>query len=98
MRLSLTPLTHNNPQGHAMKRETLALHHGYAPDDQHSVAVPIHQTTSFSFASPRHAAGLSDVKSEGTINSRIRTPTSPVLGRRVARRGGGRAGLAVPSG
>lgn len=24
-----------------MKPETLALHHGYAPDDQHAVAVPI---------------------------------------------------------
>ncbi|WP_369812667.1 hypothetical protein [Alkalimonas collagenimarina] len=41
-----------------MKRETIALHHGYQPDNQHSVAVPIHQTSSFSFDSAQHAADL----------------------------------------
>src|SRR5690554_2879131 len=98
MRLSLTPLSHNNLQGHAMKRETLALHHGYAPDDQHSVAVPIHQTTSFSFDSAQHAADLFDLKVEGNIYSRIMNPTCAVLEQRVAALEGGIAGLAVASG
>jgi O-acetylhomoserine (thiol)-lyase len=81
-----------------MKRETLALHHGYQPDDQHAVAVPIHQTTSFSFDSAQHAADLFDLKVEGNIYSRIMNPTCAVLEQRVAALEGGLAGLAVASG
>ncbi|MFO7647844.1 O-acetylhomoserine aminocarboxypropyltransferase/cysteine synthase family protein [Halomonas campaniensis] len=81
-----------------MKRETIALHHGYAPDNQHSVAVPIHQTTSFSFDSAQHAADLFDLKVEGNIYSRIMNPTCAVLEQRVAALEGGLAGLAVASG
>ncbi|WP_027966933.1 O-acetylhomoserine aminocarboxypropyltransferase/cysteine synthase family protein [Halomonas halocynthiae] len=81
-----------------MKRETLALHHGYAPDSQHAVAVPIHQTTSFSFDSAQHAADLFDLKVEGNIYSRIMNPTCAVLEQRVAALEGGIAGLAVASG
>ncbi|OUE42481.1 O-acetylhomoserine aminocarboxypropyltransferase [Billgrantia desiderata SP1] len=81
-----------------MKPETIALHHGYAPDDQHAVAVPIHQTTSFSFDSAQHAADLFDLKVEGNIYSRIMNPTCAVLEQRVAALEGGIAGLAVASG
>ncbi|QFT85151.1 Methionine gamma-lyase [Halomonas sp. THAF12] len=81
-----------------MKPETLALHHGYAPDDQHAVAVPIHQTTSFAFDSAQHAADLFDLKVEGNIYSRIMNPTCAVLEQRVAALEGGIAGLAVASG
>lgn len=81
-----------------MKRETLALHHGYAPDNQHAVAVPIHQTTSFSFDSAQHAADLFDLKVEGNIYTRIMNPTCSVLEQRVAALEGGIAGLAVASG
>ncbi|WP_192036380.1 aminotransferase class I/II-fold pyridoxal phosphate-dependent enzyme [Halomonas sp. YLGW01] len=81
-----------------MKRETLALHHGYAPDDQHAVAVPIHQTTSFAFDSAQHAADLFDLKVEGNIYSRIMNPTCAVLEQRIAALEGGIAGLAVASG
>ncbi|MFC2992146.1 O-acetylhomoserine aminocarboxypropyltransferase/cysteine synthase family protein [Halomonas tibetensis] len=81
-----------------MQRDTIALHHGYTPDDQHSVAVPIHQTTSFSFDSAQHAADLFDLKVEGNIYSRIMNPTCGVLEQRVAALEGGIAGLAVASG
>ncbi|MGQ4876955.1 O-acetylhomoserine aminocarboxypropyltransferase/cysteine synthase family protein [Billgrantia sp. LNSP4103-1] len=81
-----------------MKPETIALHHGYAPDDQHAVAVPIHQTTSFSFDSAQHAADLFDLKVEGNIYSRIMNPTCAVLEQRIAALEGGIAGLAVASG
>lgn len=81
-----------------MKPETIALHHGYAPDSQHAVAVPIHQTTSFSFDSAQHAADLFDLKVEGNIYSRIMNPTCAVLEQRVAALEGGIAGLAVASG
>lgn len=81
-----------------MKPETIALHHGYAPDDQHAVAVPIHQTTSFSFDNAQHAADLFDLKLEGNIYSRIMNPTCAVLEQRIAALEGGIAGLAVASG
>ncbi|MBF7051781.1 aminotransferase class I/II-fold pyridoxal phosphate-dependent enzyme [Halomonas sp. KAO] len=81
-----------------MQRETIALHHAYAPDDQHAVAVPIHQTTSFAFDSAQHAADLFDLKVEGNIYSRIMNPTCGVLEQRVAALEGGIAGLAMASG
>lgn len=81
-----------------MKRETLALHHGYTPDNQHAVAVPIHQTTSFSFDDAQHAADLFDLKVQGNIYSRIMNPTCDVLEQRVAALEGGIAALAVSSG
>ncbi|MDT0511677.1 aminotransferase class I/II-fold pyridoxal phosphate-dependent enzyme [Halomonas sp. LES1] len=81
-----------------MQRETIALHHAYTPDDQHAVAVPIHQTTSFAFDSAQHAADLFDLKVEGNIYSRIMNPTYGVLEQRVAALEGGIAGLAMASG
>ncbi|SNY52204.1 O-acetylhomoserine sulfhydrylase [Arsukibacterium tuosuense] len=81
-----------------MKRETIALHHGYQPDNQHSVAVPIHQTSSFSFDSAQHAADLFDLKVTGNIYSRIMNPTCEVLEQRIAALEGGIGALAVASG
>ncbi|MCH8536821.1 MAG: aminotransferase class I/II-fold pyridoxal phosphate-dependent enzyme [Alkalimonas sp.] len=81
-----------------MKRETIALHHGYQPDNQHSVAVPIHQTSSFSFDSAQHAADLFDLKETGNIYSRIMNPTCDVLEQRVCALEGGVGALAVASG
>ncbi|WP_163557219.1 aminotransferase class I/II-fold pyridoxal phosphate-dependent enzyme [Halomonas sp. NO4] len=81
-----------------MRPETLALHHGYAPDEQKAVAVPIHQTTSFAFDDAQHAADLFDLKVEGNIYSRIMNPTCAVLEQRLAALEGGIAGLAVASG
>nr|WP_298414343.1 aminotransferase class I/II-fold pyridoxal phosphate-dependent enzyme [uncultured Halomonas sp.] len=81
-----------------MKPETIALHHGYTADNQHAVAVPIHQTTSFSFDNAQHAADLFDLKVEGNIYSRIMNPTCAVLEQRIAALEGGIAGLAMASG
>lgn len=81
-----------------MKPETIALHHAYEPDNQNAVAVPIHQTTSFSFDDAQHAADLFDLKVEGNIYSRIMNPTCAVLEQRIAALEGGIAGLAVASG
>ena len=81
-----------------MKPETIALHHGYQPDNQHSVAVPIHQTSSFSFDSAQHAADLFDLKETGNIYSRIMNPTCDVLEQRICALEGGVGALAVASG
>ncbi len=48
--------------------ETLVLHAGWRADPgTGSVAVPIHQTTSYQFHSPEHAADLFALKEFGYI-------------------------------
>ncbi|QGT78956.1 aminotransferase class I/II-fold pyridoxal phosphate-dependent enzyme [Guyparkeria halophila] len=81
-----------------MRPETIALHAGYEPDDQHAVAVPIHQTTSYRFDSAQHAADLFDLKVQGNIYSRIMNPTCGVLEARMAALDGGVGALATATG
>ena len=82
-----------------MKLETLAVHAGYSPEPTtKAVAVPIYQTTSYSFDSTQHGADLFDLKVAGNIYTRIMNPTQDVLEKRVAALEGGIAGLAVASG
>jgi O-acetylhomoserine (thiol)-lyase len=79
--------------------ETLALHAGWRADPSTgSVAVPIHQTTSYQFNSPEHAANLFALKEFGNIYTRIMNPTTAVLEERIAALEGGVAALAVASG
>ncbi|CDP50825.1 O-acetylhomoserine sulfhydrylase [Devosia sp. DBB001] len=82
-----------------MKLETLALHHGYKPEPTtRSAAVPIYQTTSYTFDDTQHGADLFDLKVAGNIYTRIMNPTTAVLEQRVAEMEGGIGGLAVASG
>ena len=82
-----------------MKLESLALHHGYESEaTTKSAAVPIYQTTSYTFDDTQHGADLFDLKVAGNIYSRIMNPTCDVLEKRVAALEGGIAGLAVASG
>lgn len=82
-----------------MKRETIAIHGGFAGDPEtHSVAVPIYQTTSYYFDDTQHGADLFDLKVAGNIYTRIQNPTTAVLEERVAQLEGGVAGLAFASG
>ena len=82
-----------------MKIETKAVHSGYKPEPTtHAVAVPIYQTTAYSFDNTQHGADLFDLKVLGNIYTRIMNPTNDVLEQRVADMEGGVAGLAVASG
>ncbi len=82
-----------------MKFETIAVHGGYTPEPTtHAVAVPIYQTTSYSFDSTQHGADLFDLKVPGNIYTRIMNPTNDVLEKRVAELEGGVAALALASG
>ena len=79
--------------------ETLALHAGFRADPTTgSVAVPIHQTTSYQFNSAEHAANLFALKELGNIYTRLMNPTTDVLEKRIAAIEGGVAALAVASG
>ena len=80
--------------------ETIALHGGShrADPTAGSVAVPIHQTTSFQFQDTGHAARLFGLAELGNIYTRIMNPTCDALETRIAAMEGGAAALAVGSG
>jgi O-acetylhomoserine (thiol)-lyase len=78
---------------------TRALHTGYDPDPTtHSRAVPIYQTTSFTFDNADHGARLFALQEFGNIYTRIMNPTTDVLEKRVASLENGVAALALSSG
>lgn len=82
-----------------MKLESLALHHGYTSEaTTKAAAVPIYQTSSYTFDNTQHGADLFDLKVPGNIYTRIMNPTTDVLEQRVAAMEGGIAGLALASG
>ncbi len=82
-----------------MKLETIALHSGYESDPvTKSAAVPIYQTTSYTFDDTQHGADLFDLKVAGNIYTRIMNPTTAVLEQRMAEMEGGIGALAVASG
>lgn len=84
---------------HQLHFDTLQVHAGYQPDPTtHSAAVPIYQTTSYTFDSAEHAADLFQLKQFGNIYTRIMNPTTDVFEKRVAALEGGVGALAVASG
>ncbi|MGC6476128.1 MAG: O-acetylhomoserine aminocarboxypropyltransferase/cysteine synthase family protein [Parvibaculales bacterium] len=79
--------------------ETQVLHAGWRNDPTTgSVAVPIHQTTSYQFNDTEHAASLFSLSELGNIYTRLMNPTTDVLEQRVAALEGGAAALGVSSG
>ncbi|MDX2429591.1 MAG: O-acetylhomoserine aminocarboxypropyltransferase/cysteine synthase [Bacteroides sp.] len=79
--------------------ETLQIHAGHTPDTTtNSRAVPIYQTSSYTFNSSEHGANLFALKEFGNIYSRIMNPTNDVFEQRIAALEGGVAALAVSSG
>jgi O-acetylhomoserine (thiol)-lyase len=79
--------------------ETLALHGGQEADPTTNArAVPIYQTTSYTFDSSDHAADLFGLREFGNIYTRIMNPTTDVFEKRVAALEGGAGGLAFSSG
>jgi len=82
-----------------MKLESLALHHGYKSEaTTKAAAVPIYQTTSYTFDDTQHGADLFDLKVAGNIYTRIMNPTTAVLEQRLAEIEGGIGALALASG
>ncbi|MBM3138302.1 MAG: O-acetylhomoserine aminocarboxypropyltransferase/cysteine synthase, partial [Chloroflexi bacterium] len=78
---------------------TRQLHAGHTPDqDTHSRAVPLYQTTSYTFESTDHAARLFNLEEKGNIYTRIGNPTTAVFEQRIASLEGGVGALATSSG
>ncbi len=79
--------------------ETRQIHAGAAPDPTTGArAVPIYQTTSFSFRDSDHAAALFGLSETGNIYTRIMNPTQAVMEERIASLEGGVTALATSSG
>ncbi len=83
-----------------LKFETLQLHAGQEEVESttRSRAVPIYQTTSYTFKDSEHGANLFALKEFGNIYTRIMNPTNDAFERRIAALEGGVAALATGSG
>ena len=78
---------------------TLAIHGGQVVDSvTNSRAVPIYQTTSYTFNDSDHAARLFGLQEFGNVYTRLMNPTTDVFEKRIAALEGGVAGLATASG
>ncbi len=78
---------------------TSALHAGHKPDSATNArAVPIYQTSSYTFNSTEHAANLFSLKEPGNIYTRLMNPTTDVLEKRLAAIENGTGALVTSSG
>src|ERR1700749_2156350 len=79
--------------------ETRQIHAGAVPAPTTGArAVPIYQTTSYTFRDTSPAAALFGVEELGNIYTRIMNPAQAVFEERIAALEGGVAALAVASG
>ncbi len=79
--------------------DTVALHGGHGGDPTTKArAVPIYQTTSYTFDDTAHAERLFSLQEFGNIYTRIMNPTTDVFEQRLAALEGGVGALALASG
>ncbi len=79
--------------------ETKQIHAGQTSDPAtRSRALPIYQTTSYTFDSTDHAAALFGLAEPGNIYTRLMNPTTDVVEQRIAALEGGVAALFLASG
>jgi O-acetylhomoserine (thiol)-lyase len=65
--------------------ETRQIHAGQSPDSQTNArALPIYQTTAYTFRDTKHAADLFALAEPGNIYTRIMNPTQGAVEERVA--------------
>jgi O-acetylhomoserine/O-acetylserine sulfhydrylase len=87
------------PPNRKPRFETLQVHAGQDPaPGTNARAVPIYQTTSYTFDSAEHGARLFALQEFGNIYTRIMNPTTDVFEKRIAALEGGAAALATASG
>jgi O-acetylhomoserine (thiol)-lyase len=90
--------TETDPTAH-WSFETKQIHAGQSPDSATNArALPIYQTTSYTFNDTAHAAALFGLEVPGNIYTRIGNPTTDVVEQRIAALEGGVAALFLSSG
>lgn len=81
------------------KFETLQVHAGQEKDPiTHARAVPIYQTSSYTFDDAQEGADLFGLRKFGNIYTRLMNPTTDVFEKRIAALEGGASALATSSG
>ncbi|MBS1158722.1 MAG: O-acetylhomoserine aminocarboxypropyltransferase [Proteobacteria bacterium] len=94
-----TAVSDNHEAKRNYRYETLQVHAGQQPaPGTNARAVPIYQTTSYTFNNADHGANLFALKEFGNIYTRIMNPTTDVFEQRIAALEGGVAAVATSSG
>jgi O-acetylhomoserine (thiol)-lyase len=92
-------MSDSTPDPSTWSFETKQIHAGQSPDSaSRARALPIYQTTSYTFDSTDHAAALFGLAEPGNIYTRIMNPTTDVVEQRIAALEGGVAALLLSSG
>ncbi len=85
-----------------MKKEqspaTKCIHSGYHPGNGEPLALPIYQSTTYSYSSPTEIGKLFDLTADGHMYSRISNPTVACVEEKIAALEGGVAALCTNSG
>ncbi|MDD4124523.1 MAG: O-acetylhomoserine aminocarboxypropyltransferase/cysteine synthase [Eubacteriales bacterium] len=81
-----------------MKKETQCIHSGYKSKNGEPMALPIFQSTTFTYDSTDDIGRLFDLKGEGHMYSRISNPTVAYYEKKLAEMEGGIAAVCTVSG
>lgn len=81
-----------------MELETKCLHKGYHPKNGEPRALPIYQSTTYTYDSTEHIGKLFDLTAEGHMYSRISNPTVGAVEEKIASLEGGIGALCTTSG
>lgn len=81
-----------------MKIETQCLHVGYEPGNGEPRALPIYQSTTYTYDSTEHIGKLFDLTAAGHMYSRISNPTVDCVEKKIAALEGGVGALCTTSG
>lgn len=81
-----------------MKIETQCLHSGYEPGNGEPRALPIYQSTTYTYDSTEHIGNLFDLTAAGHMYSRISNPTVECVEKKIAALEGGVGALLTSSG
>ena len=81
-----------------MKIESKCLHEGYTPGNGEPRALPIYQSTTYTYDSTEHIGKLFDLTAEGHMYSRISNPTVDAVEKKIASLEGGVGALCTTSG
>jgi O-acetylhomoserine (thiol)-lyase len=81
-----------------MKISTKCLHSGYKPGNGEANALPIYQSTTFTYDSTDHVGQLFDLSASGHFYTRLSNPTTDVVEQKIADLEGGIGALCTSSG
>ncbi len=81
-----------------MKPETKCIHGGYEPGNGEPLALPVYQSTTYTYDSTEHIGRLFDLAVDGHMYSRISNPTVAYVEKKIAELDGGIGALCTTSG